>query len=479
MSKKDGPKKNPYIRLVNFGENEWEFEYTRLTQKEWDRFYDLIDLWNSGTRGNITKTEKGYRQLLSEFPEFIDVSHHLAMLLDETTRGDEAIQIWGKAVNIGLSCFPTRFSIGKDLLSWGLLDNRPFLRAYHSFGLTLLEREKVAEALEIFTNILSLNPNDNQGVRSLVVTCNFILQRPWEVLAISQQYEDDMMAEIVYGTVLALFQMGLKSDAETALSEAVKYLPLVAQELVKKRHPKPEELYLDRITVGGMDEAYYYWTEHGKFWKNTSGAIDFVKEYLARNAPGLPEESTSPQVGKSPLAKPGNDRKSTKKDKYSVPKNMQSTYAAITGLTNTFNDTHLTEEYADLCRQMTATLCRKRPSPLTKGRPTTWAAAIIYTIARVNFLFDKTQTPHMTATELCKLLGISQNTASSKSTQIMDLLDIMQFQPEWTCPSQMDNNPMAWMIMVDGLIVDVRDAPREIQEEAYRKGLIPYLPKGQ
>ncbi|NQT74250.1 MAG: hypothetical protein HQ553_16015 [Chloroflexi bacterium] len=158
---------------------------------------------------------------------------------------------------------------------------------------------------------------------------------------------------------------------------------------------------------------------------------------------------------------------------------MQSTYAAITGLTNTFNDTHLTEEYADLCRQMTATLCRKRPSPLTKGRPTTWAAAIIYTIARVNFLFDKTQTPHMTATELCKLLGISQNTASSKSTQIMDLLDIMQFQPEWTCPSQMDNNPMAWMIMVDGLIVDVRDAPREIQEEAYRKGLIPYLPKGQ
>jgi len=59
----------------------------------------------------------------------------------------------------------------------------------------------------------------------------------------------------------------------------------------------------------------------------------------------------------------------------------------------------------------------------------------------------------------------------------MDLLNIMQFQPEWTCPSQMDDNPFAWMIQIDGIIVDIRDTPREIQEEAYRKGLIPYLPE--
>jgi hypothetical protein len=40
----------------------------------------------------------------------------------------------------------------------------------------------------------------------------------------------------------------------------------------------------------------------------------------------------------------------------------------------------------------------------------------------------------------------------------------------------MDDNPMAWMIMVNGFIVDVRYMPRAIQEEAYRKGLIPYVP---
>jgi hypothetical protein len=35
---------------------------------------------------------------------------------------------------------------------------------------------------------------------------------------------------------------------------------------------------------------------------------------------------------------------------------------------------------------------------------------------------------------------------------------------------------MAWFIQVNGLIVDARRAPREIQEEAFRQGLIPYLP---
>ena len=34
----------------------------------------------------------------------------------------------------------------------------------------------------------------------------------------------------------------------------------------------------------------------------------------------------------------------------------------------------------------------------------------------------------------------------------------------------------AWNVMVNGLIVDARRLPRHLQEEAYRKGLIPYLP---
>jgi hypothetical protein len=166
----------------------------------------------------------------------------------------------------------------------------------------------------------------------------------------------------------------------------------------------------------------------------------------------------------------------TKRGKDSVPKKMEARYDEVVALTDAVCEAYLTDEYAQLCRRLAAKLSRKRPSPLARGRAKSWAAAIVYTVGRVNFLFDKSQTPHMRADELCRKMGVSQGTASAKSTQIMDMFGIFQMHPEWTLPSQMDDNPMAWMIMVNGLIVDVRHLPREIQEEAYRKGLIPYVP---
>jgi len=40
----------------------------------------------------------------------------------------------------------------------------------------------------------------------------------------------------------------------------------------------------------------------------------------------------------------------------------------------------------------------------------------------------------------------------------------------------MEKNPLAWIVEVSDLPVDARWMPREVQEEAYRLGLIPYLP---
>ena len=95
----------------------------------------------------------------------------------------------------------------------------------------------------------------------------------------------------------------------------------------------------------------------------------------------------------------------------------------------------------------------------------------------VNFLFDRSQTPSMSLGELCDAFGVKQSKVGTKSRLIRDLFHMYQFDPEWTLPSKMDDNPLAWMISVDGLIIDVRYAPPEIQLEDYRRGLIPYLPQ--
>lgn len=159
-----------------------------------------------------------------------------------------------------------------------------------------------------------------------------------------------------------------------------------------------------------------------------------------------------------------------------VPKDMQSIFEHIVELTDKFCKDYLNGEYAQLARKATAALCRKRLSPLRQGYINTWACGIIYALGFVNFLFDKSQKPYMSATDLCEKFGVGKSTGASKAKIVRDLLKMSQMDPNWYLPSKMDDNPLAWQIMFNGLIVDVRSMPRNIQEIAYRKGLIPYIP---
>jgi hypothetical protein len=159
-----------------------------------------------------------------------------------------------------------------------------------------------------------------------------------------------------------------------------------------------------------------------------------------------------------------------------VPKAMQEKYQAIVEITDRFSRENLNDEYAQLIRYAVAAVCRKRPSPVETGKPNTWACGITHAIAMINFLFDKSQTPHISAKELYKKFGISESTGSAKSKAIRTLLGMYQLDPNWSIPSRLESNPLVWMLSVNGMIVDVRSMPREVQEIAFEKGFIPYIP---
>jgi len=159
-----------------------------------------------------------------------------------------------------------------------------------------------------------------------------------------------------------------------------------------------------------------------------------------------------------------------------VPKAMQDVYDKIVAITDAVAEKNLNDEYAQMIRYATAALCRKRPSPLLKGRVKSWACGITYAIGFVNFLFDRSQDPFMSAADLCAAFGVSKSTGGNKSKEVRDILKTFQSDPNWCLPSEMDNNPMAWLISVNGFMIDARNAPRQIQELAYKKGMIPYIP---
>lgn len=276
MTTKPKPPLNS-IRVVPFFKMEWTFEFPRLDNRAYDMFHEALDNFETG---DLRKAESDLRLLLDGFPEFIDAYHHLAIILDETKRHNEARQAWETAVEIGQSAFPKSFKRGRHRLPWGILDNRPFLRALHSWGLQLLKEEKVLQALDIFKDMLSMNPNDNQGIRALAIDCYFRLRQPDRVLAICKRYPQDTMEEVLYGRPLALFQLHQEREARTALQKAVEIIPLVAKELLKKTHRPPKDLNPRYVTHGGRDQAYYYWRRNGQHWENTDGVLRFLASVI-------------------------------------------------------------------------------------------------------------------------------------------------------------------------------------------------------
>jgi tetratricopeptide (TPR) repeat protein len=105
----------------------------------------------------------------------------------------------------------------------------------------------------------------------------FRLERLEDALEIADHYPDDAMAETLYGRALALFKLGQLRKATAALKEAVEYLPLVRKELLKTRHRLPRTARPDMVTLGGADEAYYYWEHWGQFWEEDPKPLEWLR----------------------------------------------------------------------------------------------------------------------------------------------------------------------------------------------------------
>lgn len=135
----------------------------------------------------------------------------------------------------------------------------------------------------------------------------------------------------------------------------------------------------------------------------------------------------------------------------------------------------INQEYLEVSKKMVSALARKRPSPLMSGDPELWAASILYCVARINFLFDKDQENSISTTDYFNLFSIPKAKISRKSTEITKTLKLFPMMPNYCIPSLIDENPIIWTISINGFLVDIREMSREVQEEAFRQGVIPYV----
>jgi tetratricopeptide (TPR) repeat protein len=164
-------------------------------------------------------------------------------------------------------------------MHWAILENRPYLSL-------LLERAMLFETLigekesiPLYEEILKLNPNDNQGVRSMLATLYLRVGRPTKVIELASQYPDDSQAELAMGQILALLMLNDSKKAITIVKKNLPYLIHLIKELFLKSHKLPKNYRPGYITLGGKDEAYFYWMAQGELWYNLPHAMEFLKKF--------------------------------------------------------------------------------------------------------------------------------------------------------------------------------------------------------
>jgi hypothetical protein len=72
-------------------------------------------------------------------------------------------------------------------------------------------------------------------------------------------------------------------------------------------------------------------------------------------------------------------------------------------------------------------------------------------------------------------MGVAKSTMSAKASHISSVLALGVFEPDLSRAELLEDNPLAWLVSVNGLVVDARMLPAELQRAAHAQGLIPFV----
>ena len=138
-------------------------------------------------------------------------------------------------------------------------------------------------------------------------------------------------------------------------------------------------------------------------------------------------------------------------------------------MTGTFCTQKLEGNYLQLCEKLIKKMGRKRDVPFQRGKIEIWAAAVVYAIGSINFLFDKSFEPYMTAEQISEYFGTKNSTVSQKAKLIKDLFDLWYFNPDFSTQRVKEQNPFNQLVMVDGFIVPLDTLPMDLQEKVKKE----------
>ncbi len=141
---------------------------------------------------------------------------------------------------------------------------------------------------------------------------------------------------------------------------------------------------------------------------------------------------------------------------------------SIDSMIEAFGGKYLNSFYTDLAFVLRQMIDGNKQLSLQRGREEIWAAAIIYTIAQLNFLFDPEMDHRLSPDEICEFFNTKKSTVSNKAGLIRKELDLYYGHPDVCSPDLVSSfsfyeTPEGFII--PGSLVDKTISPPEFGAE--------------
>ena len=190
-----------------------------------------------------------------------------------------AIAFFERGVALGRAQFGGAYLAENKGSFWGLYETRPFMNCLAHYAECLYLLGKLGECVAVYEEMLELNPNDNQGVRDLLML--YLVQQgdPKKYRKYAKQYESDGMAFTQFNRALFAFKtQGPSEEAINALKAAMFANRFVAAKLLAKQPCEAPDAY----GLGDQREASYYAHYAHPVWQATDGAISWLKQHASK-----------------------------------------------------------------------------------------------------------------------------------------------------------------------------------------------------
>lgn len=273
-----------YPRIVKQSDEHWTTVYPIGIEKYYESYYDAVEI----IKIDPHKAERIFKRIISACGNgHIDAVLHLGILFCDSGKNIEGSALIAQAYRIAQEAIPVNFNPGIDRLQWYDIENRAILRAFYYFGIELMNEQNFERAIKEFEFILNVNPDDNQGVRFLLLACYFKQDRIDDILKLEKFFPEEQSIEFLYGKFLALYLLDMKNEAAKQLIKAQESYPFVVEEIISTHSIIHEDDIYDTFemdnsesTSGSKRQAIEYLQQTQSFWEKAKDIKLFIKNTI-------------------------------------------------------------------------------------------------------------------------------------------------------------------------------------------------------